>query len=63
VAAAPCFAEASLVLECRKIYWDDLEPGHFLDQSLDNHYPQKDYHRIYFGQVLAASGTSRIIKK
>ncbi len=54
--AAPGFDEAELILECRKIYWDDLDPAHFLDSSIDGSYPQKDYHRIYFGEILAASG-------
>ena len=54
--AAPGFAEAKLILECRKIYWDDLDPAHFVDPSIENHYAQKDYHRIYFGQILAIFG-------
>jgi hypothetical protein len=54
--AAPGFAEAELILECRKIYWDDMAPGHFLDPSIEKNYPQKDYHRIYFGEIVAAYG-------
>jgi flavin reductase (DIM6/NTAB) family NADH-FMN oxidoreductase RutF len=54
--AAPGFAEAEMILECRKIYWDDMEPGHFLDPAIESNYPQKDYHRIYFGEILAAYG-------
>ena len=57
-AAAPSFAEAELVLECRKTYWSDLEPGHFLANYIARHYPGKDYHRLYFGEILAASGTA-----
>ncbi len=56
--AAPVFAEAELVLECRKIYWQDIDPGHFIDPQLDAHYPRKDYHRVYYGEILAASGTA-----
>lgn len=55
--AAPGFAEAELILECRKIYWDDMDPAHFLDPAIENHYPMKDYHRIYFGAILAIHGT------
>ncbi len=51
--AAPGFAEAELIIECRKIYWDDLDPARFLDSSIERHYPQKAYHRIYFGQIVA----------
>jgi flavin reductase (DIM6/NTAB) family NADH-FMN oxidoreductase RutF len=54
--AAPGFAEAELVLECRKIYWDDMDPAHFLDPRIEGNYPQKDYHRIYYGQILAIFG-------
>ena len=53
---APAFAEAELVVECRKMYWDDLEPTQFLDPAIDSHYPDKDYHRIYFGEILAVRG-------
>jgi len=52
--AAPVFAEAKLVLECRKIYWEDFKPEHFIDPALDKNYPQKDYHRMYFGEILGA---------
>jgi flavin reductase (DIM6/NTAB) family NADH-FMN oxidoreductase RutF len=54
--AAPGFAEAELIIECRKIYWDDLDPTHFLDPDIERHYPQKAYHRIYFGQMVAVWG-------
>jgi flavin reductase (DIM6/NTAB) family NADH-FMN oxidoreductase RutF len=50
--AAPLFAEAHLVLECRKIYWQDLDPAHFLDPPIEGNYPHKDYHRAWFGEVL-----------
>ena len=54
---APSYAEASLVLECRKIYWQDFDPSHFLEASMDRNSPQKDYHRMYFGEILTAQGT------
>lgn len=57
VVAAPSFAEAELVVECRTMYWQDLDPAHFLDPAIEENYPRKDYHRIYFGQILAVSGT------
>jgi flavin reductase (DIM6/NTAB) family NADH-FMN oxidoreductase RutF len=56
--AAPSYTEAELALECRKIYWDDMERGHFLDAGIEEKYPSKDYHRIYFGQIIAAFGTA-----
>jgi len=55
--AAPVFAEAELVIECRKLYWQDMDPDHFLDPAIAKHYPRRDYHRIYYGEIVAASGT------
>ena len=54
--AAPGFAEAELILECRKIYWDDMNPANFLDPDIEGHYPQRHYHRIYFGEIVAIYG-------
>jgi flavin reductase (DIM6/NTAB) family NADH-FMN oxidoreductase RutF len=55
--ACPGFAEAKLILECRKTYFDDLDPAHFLAEYIAPNY-HGDYHRMYFGEVLAASGTA-----
>lgn len=55
--AAPGFAEAELIVECRKMYWDDIKPDHFLNSDINKHYPRKDFHRIYFGEILAITGT------
>ena len=52
---APYFAEAELVLVCRKAYWQDMDPAHFLDGEIDNKwYPGKDYHRIFIGEIVEA---------
>jgi flavin reductase (DIM6/NTAB) family NADH-FMN oxidoreductase RutF len=57
--AAPGYAEAELIIECQKIYWDDLEPARFLDPGIEKHYPQRHYHRIYFGEIVAVYGEDR----
>jgi flavin reductase (DIM6/NTAB) family NADH-FMN oxidoreductase RutF len=57
--AAPSFKEAELSIECRKIYADDLNPAHFLDESIYRHYPNRDFHCIYYGEILAAAGTDK----
>ena len=54
--AAPGFAEANLVIECCKMYWQDMEPAHFLDPDIDKNYVEQDYHRIYFGEIVAILG-------
>jgi len=57
--AAPSYAEAELALECHKIYWDDMENAHFLDTRMEEKYPRQDYHRIYYGEILAVSGEEK----
>lgn len=47
------FKQARLIIECRKIYFQDLQPNNFLDDSIDANYPQKDYHRMYFGEIVS----------
>jgi flavin reductase (DIM6/NTAB) family NADH-FMN oxidoreductase RutF len=55
--AAPAFAQAELVIECRKMYWQDMDPTHFLDAGIAENYAAKDYHRIYWGEIVAVTGT------
>ena len=45
------FSEARLVLACRKIYAQDIDPHLFLDPKIESMYPQKDYHRMYIGEI------------
>jgi flavin reductase (DIM6/NTAB) family NADH-FMN oxidoreductase RutF len=45
------FKEARLVMECTKIYFQDLNPAHFLDKEIAENYTRKDYHRMYVGEV------------
>jgi flavin reductase (DIM6/NTAB) family NADH-FMN oxidoreductase RutF len=53
--AAGCvgFKEASEIIICRKLYTHDFDPACFLDPSIEVNYPQKDYHRMFIGEVLA----------
>jgi flavin reductase (DIM6/NTAB) family NADH-FMN oxidoreductase RutF len=46
------FDEASIVMECRKIYYQDLDPKNFLDKVIEKNYPLKDYHRMYIGEIV-----------
>jgi flavin reductase (DIM6/NTAB) family NADH-FMN oxidoreductase RutF len=56
---SPGFEEAELIIECRTIYSSDFDPTCFLDPTIDSNYPGKDYHRIYYGQILAIWGTEK----
>lgn len=46
------FEEAKLVLECRKIYYDDINPDFFQVFDIEKVYPAKDYHRFYIGEIM-----------
>jgi flavin reductase (DIM6/NTAB) family NADH-FMN oxidoreductase RutF len=56
---APAFKQAELIIECKKIYWDDFKPENFLDSTIEEKYPKKDYHRMYFGEILAIKGVEK----
>ncbi|MBW6490956.1 MAG: flavin reductase [Lentimicrobium sp.] len=49
------FEESELFLVCRKLYFQDIRPEGFLDAALLKHYPAKDYHRLYIGEIISAS--------
>lgn len=46
------FEEAELVLACRVLYADEIDPELFWDASCDErNYPEHDYHTVYVGEV------------
>ncbi|MDR1976457.1 MAG: flavin reductase [Campylobacteraceae bacterium] len=45
------FKEASAVIICKKLYFDDFKPANFLDREIEKFYQQQNYHRIYVGEV------------
>ena len=43
-----------LVYECKVVHKNDILPA-TLDPALDSrYYPEPDYHRVYYGQILGA---------
>ncbi len=47
------YEQARLILECRKLYADDLKSGSFIDPKISRrHYPKQDFHRFYIGEVV-----------
>mgnify|MGYP001769497197 CR=1 FL=1 len=54
--AAPSFKEACLTFECRKMYYQDFEPAHFLQHDIHDLYPgNTNHHRAYFGEIMAVT--------
>ncbi len=41
---APGFKEADLIIECKKIYWQDMNPDNFLSDKIMKNYPCIDIH-------------------
>ena len=56
-------SEADLVLECRKIYWQDFDDRNFLSARIAEQCPQMDYHRVFFGEILRIRGSAAFRKK
>jgi flavin reductase (DIM6/NTAB) family NADH-FMN oxidoreductase RutF len=52
--SSPGYNEAALILECKKMYYQDLDPKSFLDEGIQHNYPINDYHRVYYGEILVA---------
>ncbi|HHW31924.1 MAG TPA: flavin reductase family protein [Clostridiaceae bacterium] len=46
------FREASLIVECKKIYYQDIKPENFLQPDIQEFYKLKDYHRMYIGEII-----------
>ncbi|HPD66092.1 MAG TPA: flavin reductase [Bacteroidia bacterium] len=46
------FREARLVVKCRKIYSGTISPENFHDERINSHYPLKDYHTQYIGEII-----------
>ncbi|MDP4210703.1 MAG: flavin reductase family protein [Bacteroidota bacterium] len=46
------FSEARLVLECKKLYVDELKPENFFATNLiKEFYPQNDFHHFFIGEI------------
>ncbi len=55
----PRVAGSDLAIECRVLASLNLTPSRFLDPSIDGLYPQKDYHRLFIGEVRAIFASPR----
>lgn len=50
--AAPYFADAKLVLICRKVAKGRFDPQEIIDKSIiSDCYPENDFHYIYYGEI------------
>lgn len=59
--ASPTIAQAELSIECHKIYSAVFDPSRFIDPDIEKQYPQKDYHHIYYGEILTILGDEKYL--
>jgi len=52
---APIIQECVVHYECRTLHRNDLVPDALAQAVQDEFYPQGDFHRLYFGEIVAAS--------
>ena len=53
------YEQSKLMLECKKLYFSDIVPEHFLVEKLNINYPEKDYHRMYIGEIISCFTNSK----
>ncbi|EKD26489.1 MAG: hypothetical protein ACD_79C01158G0001 [uncultured bacterium] len=44
------------------MYRQDMNPKNFLLDDIEKNYAKKDYHRIFFGEILSIYGTKEYSK-
>jgi flavin reductase (DIM6/NTAB) family NADH-FMN oxidoreductase RutF len=54
--SVPRISEAHLSIDGRVLAHQDFDPAKFVDPGIEGNYPAKDYHRIYWGEVVALWG-------
>jgi flavin reductase (DIM6/NTAB) family NADH-FMN oxidoreductase RutF len=50
----PVIAECVVHYECRTLHRNDVAPDALVQAVLDDAYPAGDFHRVYFGEIVAA---------
>ncbi len=50
---SPYIVEADIVIECRTAFKQQMEPACISADFVHAAYPQGDYHKIYYGEILA----------
>jgi len=56
-------AEANLVFECRVVHHNDVQGPTFPTEIVSNYYAAGDFHRVYFGQIMAVSGRADFLQR
>lgn len=54
---APTLPDCPITYECRVVHHNDVIPAHLDGRVNRGSYPRGDYHRLYYGQILATTTT------
>ena len=52
---SPGIAQCPIVFECQVVHRNDVLPPQLFDDITQEYYPEQDFHRVYFGQILNVS--------
>lgn len=50
----PLIEQALISYECRVVHTNEVIPAHLAQEIVPAYYPQGDFHRVFFGETLAA---------
>lgn len=53
--SSPTLAECPVAYECRVVHFNDVLPPNLASEVHRSSYPRGDYHRVYFGEIVAAT--------
>jgi flavin reductase (DIM6/NTAB) family NADH-FMN oxidoreductase RutF len=53
--ASPGITQATIVFECMVVHYNDVQQSTFPEEIITDYYPEGDFHRVYFGQIMAVS--------
>ena len=59
---APRIAQSPLVYDCQVVHSNDILPSKLADEILRGAYVDGDFHRLYFGKILAVRATGDAAK-
>jgi len=60
---SPIIEECVLHYECRVVHVNDLSPKALADKLMGKSYPRGDYHRFFFGQIVAVRAEENLRRR
>ena len=60
--SSPGIAECPLIFECKVIHHNDILPRELAEDVTTEYYSEGDFHRVYFGEILAVSVERELVE-